>query len=534
MKMRLVMTILAAAAVAACGAIHDPDRDREDGPDGHAHGATEAEAWAVTAWGQHFELFPEIDALVTGETAGAHVHVTVLDGFRPATEGSVTVVLSAAGGVHERFSSTTAVRPGIFTVEIQPGTAGERELHFEIEVDGVTETIAGVTETIAGGTVRVGTADAPGGLVDPPHELRQVDGGEEVDFLKEQQWRTAFATDWAELGSLKPSVTGTARVEPPSGGEVILTAPVDGVVRAATWPYTGQRMGAGGALLALIPTAPSARSLAGLEASVRELEALSAVAVARAERLETLLVREAVSRRDVERARAEVTGLEARTEAGRTELAAAEAGRKGRVGVSGLEIRAPFVGRVAEILVSPGQQVAAGTSLLRVVCERPVWVRVALTPESAARLGGGIAGLMLDTGASAATVEVLADELRLVAVAPEVDSRSGTVEALIEVARSVDELKPGLRATAQILLPGEIEGMVLSDSAVVDDAGVPVVYVQLEGESFSRRMVDVRHRQGDLVLVDGVVPGERVVTLGGAAIRRASLLASGSVEGHVH
>jgi len=98
----------------------------------------------------------------------------------------------------------------------------------------------------------------------------------------------------------------------------------------------------------------------------------------------------------------------------------------------------------------------------------------------------------------------------------------------------VDELKPGLRATAQILLPGEVEGMLLPDSAVVDDAGVSVVYIQLEGETFSRRVVGVKHRQGDLVLVEGVLPGERVVTVGGAAIRRASLLASGSVEGHVH
>jgi multidrug efflux pump subunit AcrA (membrane-fusion protein) len=169
-----------------------------------------------------------------------------------------------------------------------------------------------------------------------------------------------------------------------------------------------------------------------------------------------------------------------------------------------------------------------------VVRERPVWIRVALTPEASARLDDGVAGLVLDTGASSISAEVSVEELRLVAVAPEVDPRSGTVEALIEVARSVDELKPGLRATAQILLPGEVEGMVLPDSAVIDDAGVPVVYVQLGGESFSRRAVDILHRQGDLVLVDGVLPGERVVTLGGAAIRRASLLASGSVEGHVH
>jgi hypothetical protein len=126
------------------------------------------------------------------------------------------------------------------------------------------------------------------------------------------------------------------------------------------------------------------------------------------------------------------------------------------------------------------------------------------------------------------------DEVRLIAIAPEVDPSSGTVAVLIEVQRTVDELKPGLRATAQILLPGEVQGIVLPDAAVIDDAGVSVVYVQLGGESFSRREVEIRHRQGERVVVDNVLPGERIVTLGGAAIRRASLLASGSVEGHVH
>lgn len=286
--------------------------------------------------------------------------------------------------------------------------------------------------------------------------------------------------------------------------------------------------------MTLIQTAPSERSLAELEASVLELEALSSAASARAGRLATLLGMQAVSQREVEQARAEATGLEARLAAARRELAASEAGRTGRGGGDGLVITAPFAGRVAETLVSPGQQVAAGTALLRVIRERPVWVRVALTPADAGRLHEGIVGLILDAGGSADTVALSEGELRLVAVAPEVDPQAGTVEALIEVERSVDRLKPGLRATAQILLPGEVDGMLLPDSAVVDDAGVPVVYVQLDGETFGRRLVGVEHRQADLVLVDGVVPGERVVTVGGAAIRRASLLASGSVEGHVH
>lgn len=524
MRTRDLLTTFAALAMAACGLHTKADHGHEH-PDG-GHGA--AEPWAVTAWGEHFGLFPEVDALVAGETANAHVHVTVLDGFTPATEGTVTITLTSADGRQQRFRSTSAVRPGIFNVAIEADGAGERDLEFEIEVGGVAE-------KIPGGRVRIGTAADPGGLIEAPHTLPEVAGDEEVGFLLEQQWRTAFATAWAEPGAVRPSVLGTARVEPPSGGDVVVTAPVDGVVRATRWPHTGQVVASGGALMTLIQTAPSERSLAEMQASVRELEALSSAATARAVRLETLLAKQAVSQREVEQARAQAVGLEARLDAGREALTASEAGRTGRGAVPGLEITAPFAGRVAETLVSPGQQVAAGTALLRVVRERPVWVRVALTPDDAGRLGDRIAGLILDTGGSAPAVELGGEEeLRLVAVAPEVDPRAGTVEVLIEVERSVDQLKPGLRATAQVLLPGEVEGMVLPDSAVVDDAGVPVVYVQLDGETFARRLVRVEHRQGDLVLVDGVLPGERIVTVGGAAIRRASLLASGSVEGHVH
>jgi RND family efflux transporter MFP subunit len=518
MIFRRALLLIAAVTIAACGANDDSD---------HAQAPGKGDSWAVTAWGQHFELFPEFDALIAGETAGAHVHVTVLEGFTPATEGLVTVVLTDAGGTKERFASATAIRPGIFNVEIQPDAAGDRELSFEIEVGGVAE-------TIPGGTVRVGGADYPGGLVRSPHTLPAGDGGEVMDFLKEQQWRTRFATSWAVEDAQKSSVSGMSRVEPPAGGDVSLTAPVDGVVRATVWPYTGQTVAAGEILVTLIPSVPSQRSLADLEASVYELEALSEAAVARLGRLESLLARGAVSRREVEQARAEATGLQARLEAVQAELAGAEAAREGRGGVPGFGIKAPFAGRVAEVLVSPGEHVNAGTTLLRAVRERPVWIRVAMIPEDSALLEDGIAGLILDTGATSVPVDVSAEDVRLIAVAPEVDPGSGTVDALIEVRRSVDELKPGIRATAQILLPGEIEGVVLPESAVIDDAGVPVVYVQLSGESFSRREVAVRHRQGQRVVVDGVSPGERVVTVGGAAIRRASLLASGSVEGHVH
>ena len=71
-------------------------------------------------------------------------------------------------------------------------------------------------------------------------------------------------------------------------------------------------------------------------------------------------------------------------------------------------------------------------------------------------------------------------------------------------------------------------------SALIDDGGVEVVYLQLSGEEFARQPVEVVARQGKRAIVEGLEAGQRLVTRGGEAIRRSSLLATGEVQGHVH
>ena len=127
-----------------------------------------------------------------------------------------------------------------------------------------------------------------------------------------------------------------------------------------------------------------------------------------------------------------------------------------------------------------------------------------------------------------------AEEIRLISTSPTVDSASGTVAVLIEIAAGTDTLRLGSAIEAEILLPEERQGFVVPASALVDDGGVSVVYLQVEGESFLRREVTVLARQGKLVLVEGLALASRLVTEGGNAIRRATLVASDPGEGHVH
>ena len=109
--------------------------------DGHGHSHAAGDSWAVTAWGERYELFPEIDALAVGHEAQSHVHVTVLDGFTPLTEGRVGILLTGPGGATQTFEGDTPLRDGIYQIAIRPEREGEHTLAFRIDSPAGTETM---------------------------------------------------------------------------------------------------------------------------------------------------------------------------------------------------------------------------------------------------------------------------------------------------------------------------------------------------------------------------------------------------------
>jgi RND family efflux transporter MFP subunit len=475
-----------------------------------ANETSEPEPWAVTSWGAKYEIFAEADPLVVGAVSKSHTHVTVLDGFAPLRAGTVSAILRDSAGAEKVFTRNEPVRDGIFSIEIRPEQEGEFDLAFRVESE------AGIEE-IPSGRVSVGTAAAPGGLLAAPSSTDStLQAGAahpgDISFLKEQAWRIPFATAWAESGSIHRSVRGPALVRASAGGEAVLTAPLDGVVVLSPKLHVGRDVQARTSVVQLVPRARSGRSFA-------EIDSELGLAKTRLERLTDLLKVEAVSEAEVERARAHVATLEA-------ELAAV--GGRGKP----VDVRTPLTGRIAEVLVEPGQAVDAGASLARVVKLRPVWVEVALRPDDAASIETA-SGLVIQRRAGEDSIELTGDQVRLISRAPEVNPQTGAIQVIFEVEGDTP-LELGTSVDAEVLLPGGSLGIVVPSSAIVDDAGVPVVYVQAEGESFARVEVQIEGRQGDHVLVQGLQSGERVVTLGGAAIRRATQLSSGPVEGHVH
>jgi RND family efflux transporter MFP subunit len=508
--------IVSALLAAACR------RDATDAVSGEQN-------WSVTTWGTEYEIFAEVGPLVAGEVSQSNTHVTVLDDFSPLRKGIVTAVLRETGRGESAFEQSAPKRDGIFVVPIRPPSEGEFELSFRIQGPGGPE-------EIPAGRVRVGTREKPGGLVKPPAPPNGsvTAEAEGIPFLKEQQWRTEFATAWAAERPLASTVSGPARVVPVAGGEVVLTAPVDAAVASEPWPHRGEDVGHGKEIFRLVPKVAASSSLPQLEAEVASIEADLAVTRARAERLADLEKLDAVSRAEVERIRAARSALEARLTAARRDLETAAAGRLGERAGASLPIRAPWPGRVAEVNVSPGQSVAAGAALARLVKPRPVWLDIALRPEGAAQLQEAPSSLFIRRPSATEPSAYSGSAIRLISRAPEVDSRTGTVGVLIEVEASSEELPIGSAVEAELAVGGETRGVVVPAAALVDDSGITVVYEQVDGEAFARHPVSVRARQGALALVEGVPPGTRLVTKGAAAVRRASLLSSGAPEGHVH
>jgi multidrug efflux pump subunit AcrA (membrane-fusion protein) len=102
-------------------------------------------------------------------------------------------------------------------------------------------------------------------------------------------------------------------------------------------------------------------------------------------------------------------------------------------------------------------------------------------------------------------------------------------------ATGLSGLSPGQRLQGRLRTGFARSALAVPASAVIDEGGQTVVYVQVEGEAFERRPVTTGLRSGALIAVTGdLKPGERVVSVGAAAVRAAGQSPAAFGEGHAH
>jgi RND family efflux transporter MFP subunit len=516
----------------ACGGTPEPASTQAE--------PEEPEPVAVTQWTEKSELFMEYSSLRVGETSRFAIHLTDLQTFKPLTEGRAVVELAYGGGPPETFSEDGPSRPGIFGVNVTPTRAGSPIMTILVESPAVEdEHRLGPVEVT--GTDEDEDHDHPhphdGDDHEHPHDAAEGQGHshtEEISFLKEQQWTLDFATQVVETATMRESLTVPAKVQARSGGRVAVTAPVGGRLSTSVrLPVIGTNVESGQVVAAIVPPTSTPSDLASLELAADEAQVKLDFARQERERLERLLEAGAIPARRVNEAKANESVVVAQLKAAQARLAQYEETRQAEHREDGrttFQVRSPLSGVVAKVGTTDGAHVEDGETLLEVVAVDRVYV-VGEVPEAAAVTLPRLAGAEVVVPGLEQPMRVG----RLVSVANFVDPQSRTVKIIYEMANGNRRLAIGQAILLQLFHSAASEAPAIPESALVDDGGRPIVFVQTGGESFERRPVTLGQRQGGAVqVVSGIAPGERVVTREAYLIRLASMSTQVPAHGHVH
>ncbi len=523
--------ILALAALAAChrGA-GQADGEHSHAPSGdQAKKGPEQPTLSVTKYQSGVELFMEYPSFVVGQPSPLVAHFTDArspEGFRPLTQGRVTADLRYAGGSEERFVAEKPLRDGIFKPEVKPTKGGEAELVLALESPQVSGTVE-VGKVTIHPTVAAAATAAP-----------KEEGGERTyPFLKEQQWKTEYATAPAEPRVLQGGVRANGELKPVAGQSAELSAPVAGRIPVGeAVPFLGQPVTRGQLLVRLVPTsAANATDFATVELEASRARAELGLADRELKRTEEMLAAKAIPEKqhDAARVAREVAAARvAATERQRALFRSTQSGGAAGVAGASFELRSPLDGVVWFAEVTPGAVVEAGKRLVSVVNTKRIWLEAKVYEPEAPLIERSPGASFTVAGFDK---EFTVDERngRRVAVGTVVDPATRTVPILFELANPDAALKPGMFAKVTLFTGQTVRALAVPESAVVDDNGKPTVFVMAGGESFFKRVVRTGIRsKGFVQMLDGVKEGERVVSRGAYEIKLAT--ASGAIPEHGH
>jgi RND family efflux transporter MFP subunit len=491
----------------------------------------------ATLWGERFEVFLEHQPVVAGSPTRFVTHVSDIALGEPRRAGPLTFVLRPRSGPPLELVAPAPSRPGIYTPEITIPAPGEWTLDLRIREESGESAVGPMPIAVFAAREKAEQAPAP-------------EAPEGISFLKEQQWKLRMTIEPAVrrrmVERLRVAGTVTARPEsiaavtPPLAGRLL--SPPSGAL-----PSLGARVEAG-QTLALIqpPFADFFVKRSDLEAdAIRAKLALdfAELAFARVEKLTGLDLKTARERDEAElalrTARANhdaATRVHAAYDRAGAVLFGSSAEGRGPTDLPRLELKAPIAGIVTERTANLGEHVPAERAVFRILDAE--WVAIeAKVPESELyRVAASMDAAYELPGAPGELVSVLRDGAgRFAFLGSVVDARTRTVPLVYEVENARGELRIGMALTVHIETQRAEEALAVPESAIVEEEGQPVVFVQVSGETFEKRTVALGIRDsGFAQVLEGLSGGVRVVTKHAYAIRLASVATSVPAHGHAH
>ena len=272
-----------------------------------------------------------------------------------------------------------------------------------------------------------------------------------------------------------------------------------------------------------VPEVLSAR--AAYESAVAQQK----LAQADAKRYENLVNSGDVSRSAYDKAHTQVETADAQANASRQQYEAAlnaarqnyqgvatqEAGQLGtraqlamaEKALADTQIRAPFAGYVSARAATPGEYVATTAKIATIVRVTPIKLELQVPELYAQQVKRGLTVTASVTGYAGRVFDGA-----VTAINPAVDPSSRTFVVEVTFPNADVALRPGMFATAQIVLPGSTKGIFIPPSALITDATTnsSQVFVIREGKA-RLAVVQVGERDGDLVRILTGIPADAVL-----------------------
>ena len=538
---KILFTAIAAIALCGCSGHNHGEADAHDHEHAHAH------VQCFTAYTHNAELFLQHEGLEVGKQACITLYATALSNFKPFDAAEATLLLRLAG----KSYTATAHGNGMFHFELTPEaaghgtiyvTVGQENAHFDVEVTECCAHDHGHEHAHEGhnhaghnheghshshGDAHAGhdhSAHSHGHSHTHSHEPHPGHGVEtpakegDVSFTKEQSWMVDFATEPAAESNFAGIVKVAARAEALPGDFTTVVATTSGKVQFAGNVLEGMPVAVDEALFYL-----EGGDVTDNDAAVKFAEAESNYELAKAdfERKKRLFIDKVVAEREYQAAEAAYRQAGARFES-----------MKRNFGEGKVTLRSAMKGTVATLLVANGDYVEPGTPLAIVQRDGGVNLVAELPVRYAAQLKD-IATVNVET----ANGDVF-----------DVASFGGST-VVGRVANSCNMLPVTVSCAA---LPGLVTGTIVTlylssfsndvhavavpRTALVEEMGNMFVFVQNNPVSFEKRSVKVGATDGRYVqLLDGVAPGERVVSKGGVLLKLSQGAAALDPHaGHVH
>lgn len=471
---------------------------------------------AITDYSDKTELFVEFDPFVINTPSTFLAHFTYMDTFKPFKEGRVEACLSFTDQTKECFNVDAPAFEGIFKPVAIPTQSGDAKLSIAIKLGNIN-----VTHELGTFKVYESAAQIP---------LSKEEEDESISYLKEQQWKVEFATQTVKKRLLRESVSTFAKIEVPANNEYLLSAPVSGIVTLKEGINVGSKLEKNMPVAYITPLLGQKEDISTLKFELEKAKTNLALKKYDYERLQKLKADNAISQNRLVVAEQEYAVAKAQLANVTQRLKQFDTDSDKNLGLS---LNNPINGTVNKLFALSGSYVNEGDAIAHIINAEKLWLNINIPQNDISKINEPLgAELLMDAHALTFTA---GENAKFIYFNGNIDPKTRCASLLFEVDNASSLLKSGAVYAAKAYTGKTIEALAIPKSAIINDNGQHVVYIQVGGESFERRNVQTGlSDSGYIEVFSGVNEGEHIVSKGVYDVLLSSISPAAAGHGHAH